>query len=87
MTKKEKRLATYFLNKYADECGNHGCNDLPQEAIQAADFTPEEAETFAKEFVQYNTKGREQYDPNLDSFERMSDFSVIGLLAHKLETE
>jgi len=28
MTIKERKLAAYFLDKYADECGNHGCNDL-----------------------------------------------------------
>jgi hypothetical protein len=83
MTTKQKKLAAYFLNLAADSYSNHGCNDLDQEAIDAAAFTPEESAQFGIDMEQWNSEGRDEPP----KFENMPDWLVMRFLAELLQRE
>ena len=80
MTNSEKRLTVWFLEQLADKYGNAGCNDLDDEVL--AMLADEEKESLAKEYGPYNGDPENEY-----TFDRMMDFMLVGLLAHKIREE
>ena len=80
MTRAEKLLTVYFLEKLSDIQGNAGCNDLDSEIFMM--LSDEEQTQLAAEYGPYNGTPEEKY-----RFDHMMDFMLVGLLAHKLKQE
>lgn len=79
MNKKERLLASKFLEEMSDRYGDHGCNDwkFPN------DWTRGDKLDFILKFHKYNGDLEEFNGKNLD----LPDFCAIGLLADLLRKE
>jgi hypothetical protein len=86
VTAKEMRLAAYFLDWFGEVRGNAGCNDMPQEALDAAGFTDAESRLFARECCD-RCYGMTIEEIDASTFERTSDMVAIHQLALKLRVE
>lgn len=80
MTRKEKKLASYFLELASDVFGNHGCNDVEDEVWE--NWTLEERQKFVKEYHEWNGDP-EEYDEN---YLHLPDFAIMSFLSHKLSS-
>lgn len=80
MTRKENKLASYFLELASDEFGNHGCNDVEDEVWE--NWTLEERQKFIKEYHEWNGDP-EEYDEN---YLHLPDFAIMSFLSHKLNS-
>lgn len=79
LSKKELALIVQFLDQFADELGNNGCNDwdFPE------DWTEKEQKTFVKQYHAWNGDPEEFDEEHLN----LPDFAVVGFLKHKIEKE
>lgn len=86
MTPKEMRLAAYFLDWFGEERSNAGCNDMPAEAFEAANFNSVEDHEFARQCLE-GVHGITEEELRDAQFMRLQDREAMHLLAVKLRTE
>ena len=84
VTAKEMKLAAYFLDMAADEFSNHGCNDMPPEALSASEFNILEAQQFAEDCKAWSGIVDPEYKPK---FMGTMDSEAMHTLASKLRFE
>jgi hypothetical protein len=87
ITKKEAKLIAALLEMAHDQFANHGCNDTPQEVLDAPGFTDEEKCTFHNEYEIYNSGDSEEIPHTVEEYNRLPDYALMGYFAAKLEGE
>jgi hypothetical protein len=89
MTAKEMKLAAYFLDMAADQFNNHGCNDMPAEALEASGFTIGEGRDFAEDCAMWGNAEDKEHVAHMR--ERgligVQDWEAMHTLAFKLRSE
>ena len=87
MTAKEMRLAAYFLDWFCGERDNAGCNNMPREALEAAQFDLQEDQDFARQCLDAVSGDWSNEVMEKARFMSLQDTWAIQVLALKLRTE
>ena len=86
LTRKERIMAAWLMERASEEFSNHGCNDLPGSFILETQLTDEEKVQFVRDYIKWNEhRLGENVEP--EDFDLLPDWAVMDFLAYKLREE